>query len=164
MAKHAQQQYLKSCSETYVKKDSSHHPNSWSVTKLKLEVAEGVSDNVKRKREQANATYDQHVRRLPGLQPVNPNTPWEKGLRVPKVGPRSYLTGTENRNLYRRNRKYIRQDPNQEEVQPIVTHNTSTIQSSSKAKSADRPLEDFRSTNPTKQTPSAWKGGEGVYL
>ena len=88
---------------------------------LKPEVVEGVHDNIKRKRQQTKATYDKSARPLPELQigepvrlqPVNPKAPWDKGSCVAKVGPRSYLIETDNGNLYRRNRKFIRQDPSQ---------------------------------------------------
>ena len=88
---------------------------------LRPEVVEGMHDNIKRKRQQTKATYDKSVRPLPELQigapvrlqPVNPKAPWGKGSCVAKVGPRSYLIETDNGNLYRRNRKFIRQDPSQ---------------------------------------------------
>ena len=104
---------------------------------LKPEVVEGVHDNIKRKRQQTKATYDKSARPLPELQigepvrlqPVNSKAPWDKGSRVTKVGPRSYLIKTDNGNLYRRNRKFIRQDPSQGHQQPI-TDSSSTKQSS----------------------------------
>ena len=105
---------------------------------LKPEVADGVFDNIIRKRQQAKATYDKRARPLPELQvgepvrlqPVNPKAPWEKGSCVAKVGPRSFLIETENGNLYRRNRKFIRQDPSQEQARPTVTNSSSTSQPS----------------------------------
>ena len=88
---------------------------------LKPEVVKGTHDNIKRERQQTKATYENSARPLPELQigepvrlqPVNPKAPWDKGSCVAKVGPRSYLIETENGNLYRRNRKFIRQDPSQ---------------------------------------------------
>ena len=105
---------------------------------LKPEVVEGVHDNIKRKRQQTKATYDKSARPLPELQigepvrlqPVNPKAPWDKGSCVAKVGPRSYLIETDNGNLYRRNRKFICQDPSQGHQQPIITDSSSTKQSS----------------------------------
>ena len=89
---------------------------------LKPEVIDGVYENIKRKRQQAKAAYDKHANPLPKLhvgepvrlQPVNPKAPWEKGSCVAKIRQRSYLIETESGNLYRRNRKFIRQDPSQE--------------------------------------------------
>ena len=112
---------------------------------LKPEVVEGLHDNIKRKRQQTKATYDKSARPLPDLQtgepvrlqPVNPKAPWDKGSCVAKVGPRSYLIETENGNLYRRNRKFIRQDPSQGHQQPIITDSSFTKQSSPLQKPAD---------------------------
>ena len=61
---------------------------------LEPEVAVGVCDNLKRKRQVAKAIYDKHAKSLPKLiirkpvrpQPTNPKCPWEKGSCVPKVG------------------------------------------------------------------------------
>ena len=96
-------------------------------------------------RQQAKAAYDKSARPLPELQieepvrlqPVNPKAPWDKGSCVAKVGPRSYLIETDNGNLYRRNRKFIRQDPSQGHQQPIITDRSSTNQSSPLPKPAD---------------------------
>ena len=104
---------------------------------LKPEIVDSVHDNMKRKRQQTKAAYDKSARPLPELQigepvrlqPVNPKAPWDKGSCVAKVGPRSYLIETENGNLYRRNRKCIRQDPSQGHQQPIITDSSSTKQS-----------------------------------
>ena len=59
------------------------------------------------------------------------------GSRVAKVGPCSYLIETDNGNLYRRNRKFIRQDPSQGYQQPIITDSSSTKQSSPLPQTAD---------------------------
>ena len=101
---------------------------------LKPEIVESVHDNMKRRGQQTKAAYDKSARPLPELQigeqvrlqPVNPKAPWDKGSCVAKVGPRSYLIETDNGNLYRRNRKFIRQDPSQEHQQPIITDRSST--------------------------------------
>ena len=89
---------------------------------LKPEVIDGVYGNIKRKRQQAKAAYDKHAKPLPQLhvgepvRPVNPKAPWEKGSCVAEVGPYSFLIETESGNLYRLNRKFIRQDPSQEKA------------------------------------------------
>lgn len=96
---------------------------------LKPEVADGVYDNIKRKRQQAKAAFDKRATPLPELQvgepvrlqPTNPKAPWEKGSCVAKVGPRSFLIETESGGLLRRNRKFIRQDPSQA---PVISENT----------------------------------------
>ena len=96
---------------------------------LKPEVADGVYDNIKRKRQQAKAAFDKRATPLPELQvgepvrlqPTNPKAPWEKGLCVAKVGPHSFLIETECGGLLRRNRKFIRQDPSQA---PVISENT----------------------------------------
>ena len=111
----------------------------------KPEVVEGVHDSMKRKRQQTKATYDKSARPLPELQigdtvrlqPVDPKAPWEKGSCVAKVGPCSYLIETDNGNLYRRNRKFIRPDPSQGYQQPIITDSSSTKQSSPLQQTAD---------------------------
>ena len=69
---------------------------------LKLEAADEIYDNIKRKRQQAKEVYDKHAKPFPGLevgepvrlQPVNPKAPWEKGSCVAKVGPCSFLIET----------------------------------------------------------------------
>ena len=96
---------------------------------LKPEVADGVYDNIKRKRQQAKAAFDKRATPLPELQvgepvrlqPTNPKAPWEKGSCVAKVGTRSFLIETECGDLLRRNRKFIRQDPSQA---PVISENT----------------------------------------
>ena len=57
-----------------------------------------------------------HVGTPVRLQSVNPKPPCEKDSCVAKIRPRSYLIETESGNLYRRNRKFIRQDPRQEQA------------------------------------------------
>ena len=112
---------------------------------LKPEIVEGVHDNIKRKRQQTKAAYGKSARPLPELQigepvrlqPVNPKAPWDKGSCVAKVGPHSYLIKTDNGNLYRRNRKFIRQDPSQGHQQSIITDSSSTKQSSPLPKTTD---------------------------
>ena len=89
--------------------------------------------------------YDKTARPLPELQigqPVSvqpgiPKAPWEKGLCVAKVGPCSYLIETDNGHPYRRNRKFIREDPSQGHQQPMFADSSSTNQCSPLPKSAD---------------------------
>ena len=54
------------------------------------------------------------------LQPVNPKLPWAKGTCIAKVGPWSYLVESEKGRLYRRNRRFIRQDQSQEEPETLL--------------------------------------------
>ena len=54
--------------------------------------------------------------------------------------------------LYRRNRTFIHKNLRQKKKrQPVITNSSSTNQSSSQAESADKPLENVPSTNPTNQ-------------
>ena len=110
---------------------------------LKPEVVEGVHDNIKRKR-QPDQSYLRQERktiarasnwRNSTLSAGKPQS--SMGSRVAKVGPCSYLIETDNGNLYRRNRKFIRQDPSQGHQQPIITDSSSTKQSSPLPKPAD---------------------------
>ena len=54
-------------------------------------------------------------------QLTHPKAPSEKGSCVAKVAQRSFLIETENENLYRRNRKFIRQIPSKPQHQTQVT-------------------------------------------
>ena len=125
---------------------------------LKPEVIDGVYENIKRKRQQAKAAYDKHAKPLPELhvgepvrlQPVNPKAPWEKGSCVAKIGPRSYLIETESGNLYRRNRKFIRQDPSQEQA----SSDSSGANLPSHAESPTESLPDAKADSPSKQAPT----------
>ena len=104
---------------------------------LKHEVADGVYDNIKRKRQQAKAAFDKHATPLPELQvgepvrlqPTNPKAPWKKGLCVAKVGSRSFLMETESGSLLRRNCKFIRQDPSQAPAIPENTYSSAQNES-----------------------------------
>ncbi|XP_068675962.1 uncharacterized protein [Montipora foliosa] len=125
---------------------------------LKPGVIDGVYENIKRKRQQAKATYDKHSKPLPELhvgepvrlQPVNPKAPLEKGSCVAKIGPRSYLIETEGGNLYRRNRKFIRQDPSQE----LAPSDSSGTNLPSHAESPTGSLPDAKADSPSKQAPT----------
>ena len=129
---------------------------------LKPEVIDGVRDNIKRKRQQAKAAYDKHAKPLPELQvgepvrlqPVNPKTPWEKGSCVAKVGPRSYLIETESGNLYRRNRKFIRQDPSQERASSDNSGTNPSSETSPDAGSPTKSLPDTKVDSSVKQAPA----------
>ena len=125
---------------------------------LKPEVIDGVYENIKRKRQQAKAAYDQHAKPLPELhvgepvrlQPVNPRAPWEKGSCVAKTESRSYLIETEGGNLYRRNRKSIRQDPSQE----LAPSDSSGTNLPSHVESPTESLPDAKADSPSKQAPT----------
>ena len=81
---------------------------------LEPEVAVGVCDNLKRKRQVSKTIYDKYAKLLPKLiirkpvrpQPTNPKCPREKGSCVPKVG---------------RNHKFIRRVLSKPQDQPQVT-------------------------------------------
>ena len=115
-------------------------------------------ENIKRKRQQAKAAYDKHAKPLPELhvgepvrlQPVNPKPPREKGSCVAKIGPRSFLIETESGNLYRRNRKFIRQDPRQEQA----SSDSSGTNLPSQAESPTQSLPDAKEDSPSKQAPT----------
>ena len=119
-------------------------------------------ENIKRKRQQAKAAYDKHAKPLPELhvgepvrlQPVNPKALWEKGSCVAKIGPRSYLIETESGNLYRRNRKFIRQDPNQEQASSDSGGKNLPSQLSPKAESPTKSLSHAKANSPLKQAPT----------
>ena len=74
---------------------------------LRPNVADGVYDDLKRKRQTTNASYDKHAKPLTDflvaesvrLQPANPKAPWEKGSCAIKVASHSFLIETENENL-----------------------------------------------------------------
>lgn len=129
---------------------------------LKPGVIDGVYENIKRKRQQAKAAYDKHAKPLPKLhvgepvrlQPVNPKALWEKGSCVAKIGPRSYLIETESGNLYRRNHKFIRQDPSQEQASFHSGGKNLPSQLSSKAESPTKSLSDAKANSPLKQAPT----------
>ena len=124
---------------------------------LKPSVIDGVYENIKRKRQQAKAAYDKHAKPLPELhvgepvrlQPVNPKPLWEKGLCVAKIGQRSYLIETESGNLYRRNRKFIRQDPSQEQASSDSDGKNLPSQLSPKAESPTKSLSCLLYTSPS---------------
>ena len=129
---------------------------------LKPEVIDGVYENIKSKRQQAKAAYDKHAKPLlelqvgepVRLQPVNPKAPWEKGSCVAKVGPRSFLIETESGNLYRRNRKFIRQDPSQEQASSDISGTNPPGQTSPDAGSPAKSLPDAKADSPVKQAPT----------
>ena len=67
-----------------------------------------------------------------------------------KIGPRSSLIETESGNLYRRNRKFIRQDPSQEQA----SSDSSGTNLPSNAESPTKSLPDAKADSPSKQAPS----------
>ena len=91
-----------------------------------------------------------HVGEPVRLQPVNPKAPWEKGRFIcAKIGPRPYLIETESGNLYRRNRKFIRQDPGQEQA----SSDSSGTNLPSHAELPTESLPDAKADSPSKQAP-----------
>ena len=89
-------------------------------------------------------------RRTSKASAVNPKAPWEKGSCVAKIGARSYLTETEGGNLYRGNRKFIRQDPSQE----LAPSDRSGTNLPSHAESPTESLPDAKADSPSKQAPT----------
>ena len=77
----------------------------------------------------AKASHDNPTKLLPEflvgepvrLQPANPKAPWEEGPCVARVGPRAFLIQTDNENLYKRNREFIRQVPSKARDQSPLT-------------------------------------------
>ena len=88
------------------------------------------------------------------LQPVNPKAPWEKGSCVAKVRPCSFRFETESGNLYRRNRKFICQDPNQEQASSDISGTNLLGQTSPDARSPAKSLPDAKADSPVKQAPT----------
>ncbi|CAM1325720.1 Uncharacterised protein at_DN2492 [Pycnogonum litorale] len=68
-----------------------------------------------------------HTKPLPELQigetvsvqSVNPKHSWVKGPGIGKVGNRSYIVETD-KGIYRRNRKFLRQDKVESRSQPVA--------------------------------------------
>ncbi len=87
-----------------------------AVAKLQPKVVEGVSGDIKARKQKAKFHYDKTARDLPELnigetvrlQPDLPKQLWRKAICLQKVGPRSYLIETEDGQVYRRNRKFLR--------------------------------------------------------
>lgn len=71
-----------------------------------------------------------------------------------KVGPRSFLIETESRNLYRRNCKFIHQDPSQEQASPDISGTNLPSQTSPDVGSPAKSLPDAKAGSPVKQAPT----------
>lgn len=71
-----------------------------------------------------------------------------------KVGPRSFLIGKESGNLYRRNRKFIRQDPRQEQASLDINGTNPSSQPSPSAGSPAKSLPDAMADPPLNQAPT----------
>ena len=67
-----------------------------------------------------------------------------------KIGPRSYPTKTESGNLYRRNRKFIRPVPSQEQA----SSDSSGTNLPSHAESPSESLPDAKADSPSKRAPT----------
>ena len=110
-------------------------------------------DNIKRKRQQAIAAYDKHAKPSPELQVGEP-APWEKDSCVAKVGPHSFLIETESGNLFRRNRKFIRQDPSQEQASSHISGtNPSDKTSPDEGSLPDSPVKQAPTIRQTNESP-----------
>ena len=73
---------------------------------IELKRQKGKSQFDKSARPLSELVYGEPVR----LQPQNSKMPLSKGSCIGKVGPRSYLVLTDSGSIYRRNRRFIRQD------------------------------------------------------
>ena len=71
-----------------------------------------------------------------------------------KVGPRFYVIETESGNLYRRNRKFIRQDPSQEQASSDSSGKNLPSQLSLLPESPTKSLSDVKADPPLKQAPT----------
>ena len=80
-------------------------------------VARNVEDEIKQRQQAAKFWYDKAAKSLPELQigqgvrmqPVENNGQWRKATIIKKVvGEQSYLAQTEEGNVYRRNRKFMK--------------------------------------------------------
>ena len=103
-------------------------------------VARNVEDEIRQRRQTAKFWYDRTAKSLPELQigqgvrmqPVEHSGQWKQATIVKKVGERSYLAQTEEGNVYRRNRKFLKATA-EEKVElpnPIVARNVESPDSS----------------------------------
>ena len=67
---------------------------------------------------------------------------------------RSFLIETESGNLYRRNRKFIRQDPSQEQASSDISGTNPPSQSPPGVESPAKSLPDANADSPLKQAPT----------
>ena len=85
-------------------------------------VSKGVTEEISLKREKAKKQFDCGAKLLPDLdigesvrmQPVDRHGVWRKGKVVKKVGNRSYFLETENGNVLKSNRKFLRTSDDQD--------------------------------------------------
>jgi len=111
-----------------------------AVSKLHPKVVEGVSENIKQRKQRAKLYYDRGQKTLPELeigqpiriQPDQRNKDWTFGNCLAKVGPRSYLVQTKHGQQLRRNRRYLRTttEPLEEYHQELLTVPTQTEENS----------------------------------
>ena len=79
-------------------------------------VAMNVVDEIELKRQKAKVHYDRGAKPLPdlqigqtvNLQPPDRRNTWKTATTVSRLGDRLYMLQTDEGNLYRRNRKFIR--------------------------------------------------------
>jgi len=84
---------------------------------LKPEVAKGIVVETQHRKDKAKQQYDKTAKELPELvvgqsvriQPTKHRALWKKAMVMKKVGIRSYLVKTNEGQIYRRNRKHLRQ-------------------------------------------------------
>ena len=84
---------------------------------LKPEIPKGIEDEIQWRRQKAKQQYDRTAKELPALavgqavriQPVKRHEQWKKGTILKKVSKRSYLLQAASGQIYRRNRKHLRQ-------------------------------------------------------
>ena len=82
-------------------------------------VAMNVVDKIELKRQKAKVHYDRGAKPLPdlqtgqtvNLQPVDRGNTWKTATTLSKLGNHSYMLQTDEGNLYRGNRKFIRSTP-----------------------------------------------------
>ena len=97
---------------------------------LQPEVAKSVADEIRIRRQHTKLWYDRTAKALPELvtgqgvrmQPLDPGGQWRRATVIKKVGERSYLTQTEEGQIYRRNQKYLR--VTNEEPTTVSEHTT----------------------------------------
>ena len=73
---------------------------------------------------------------------------------VAKIGPRSFLIETKRRTLYRWNRKFIHQDPSQEQASSDISGTNLPSQLSPSAESPAKSLSDAKADSHLKKAPT----------
>ena len=84
---------------------------------LQPEVVTNVTEDIKLKRQKAKLQYDKTAKEFPELaigqtvrmQPTVRGASWRKATNLKKIGEQSYLVQTEEGDVYRRNRKFLKE-------------------------------------------------------